>query len=112
MTVNARGITQVQSLPTLIASAAPYFGRDMLETEVIVKRARPGRGHHRHADRGRIARRRSDEKVRLAGLRLIHVFDQSRIQQLVDSRLGDVVQRDHRAAGIDFLLQWVSPGGG
>ena len=42
MTVNARGITQVQSLPTLIASAAPYFGRDMLETEVIVKRARQG----------------------------------------------------------------------
>jgi len=29
-------------LPTLITTAAPYFGRDMLESEVIVKRAREG----------------------------------------------------------------------
>jgi hypothetical protein len=42
MTVNSRGVSQVQSLPTLITTAAPYFGRDMLESEVIVKRAREG----------------------------------------------------------------------
>ena len=42
MTVNSRGVSQVQSLPTLITTAAPYFGRDMLESEIIVKRAREG----------------------------------------------------------------------
>ena len=39
MTVNARAISQAQSLPTLIAVAAPYFGREMTEAEVLLKRA-------------------------------------------------------------------------
>ena len=42
MTVNSRGVSQVQTLPTLIASAAPYFGRDMAESEIMSKRAREG----------------------------------------------------------------------
>jgi len=42
MTVNAKGVSQVQSLPTLIASAAPYFGRDMPESEILSKRAKEG----------------------------------------------------------------------
>jgi hypothetical protein len=40
MTVNSQGISQSQSLPTLIASAAPYFGREMAEPEVLIKRTR------------------------------------------------------------------------
>ena len=39
MTVNARAVSQAQSLPTLIAVAAPYLGREMAEAEVLVKRA-------------------------------------------------------------------------
>jgi hypothetical protein len=39
MTVNSRGVSQVQSLPTLITSAAPYFGRDMAEPEILIRRA-------------------------------------------------------------------------
>jgi len=42
MTVNSRGVSQVQTLPTLVASAAPYFGRDMTESEIMSKRAREG----------------------------------------------------------------------
>ena len=42
MTVNSKGISQLQSLPTLIASAAPYFGRDMPESEILSKRAKEG----------------------------------------------------------------------
>ena len=42
MTVNSKGISQVQSLPTLIATAAPYFGRDMPEPEILSKRAKEG----------------------------------------------------------------------
>ncbi len=40
MTVNSKGISEVQSLPTLIAGAAPYFGRDMAESEIMSKRAK------------------------------------------------------------------------
>jgi len=41
MTVAAKGVSQEQSLPTLIATAAPYFGQDMPEAEVLIKRAVP-----------------------------------------------------------------------
>jgi len=44
MTVNARAVSQVQALPTLIAAAGPYFGREMTEPEVLLKRA-PDSGH-------------------------------------------------------------------
>ena len=39
MTVDAKGIAMNDTLPTLIDTAAPYFGRDMPETETLVKRA-------------------------------------------------------------------------
>lgn len=39
MTVAAEGVSQVQSLPTLVLSAAPYFGREMTEPEILSKRA-------------------------------------------------------------------------
>jgi hypothetical protein len=42
MTVNSKGVSQVQSLPTLISSAAPYFGRDMAESEILSKRVKEG----------------------------------------------------------------------
>lgn len=38
MTVGAQGVSQVQTLPTLVLSAAPYFGRDMAEAEILSKR--------------------------------------------------------------------------
>ena len=39
MTVAAQGVSQEQSLPTLVLSAAPYFGREMAEPEILSKRA-------------------------------------------------------------------------
>ena len=41
MTVAAQGVSQEQTLPTLITSAAPYLGRDMAEAEILTKRAIP-----------------------------------------------------------------------
>lgn len=41
MTVAAQGVSQEQTLPTLIASAAPYFGKEMTEPEILNKRAVP-----------------------------------------------------------------------
>ena len=41
MTVAAQGVSQEQTLPTLIASAGPYFGKDMPEVEILSKRATP-----------------------------------------------------------------------
>jgi hypothetical protein len=41
MTVAAQGVSQEQTLPTLIVSAAPYFGREMTEAEILTKRAVP-----------------------------------------------------------------------
>ncbi len=38
MTVAADGVSQEQTLPTLVLSAAPYFGRDMSDAEIISKR--------------------------------------------------------------------------
>ena len=38
MTVASKGVSQIDTLPTLIASAAPYFGRDMAEAETLIKR--------------------------------------------------------------------------
>ena len=38
MTVNSRGVSQPQSLPTLIVSAAPYFGRPMENAETLIRR--------------------------------------------------------------------------
>jgi hypothetical protein len=38
MTVSARGIDQADGLPLLIASAAPYFARDMTESVILTKR--------------------------------------------------------------------------
>lgn len=39
MTVAAQGVSQEQTLPTLIASAAPFFGKEMAEPEILTKRA-------------------------------------------------------------------------
>jgi hypothetical protein len=39
MTVAADGVSQEQTLPTLIASAAPYFGKDMPEPAILNPRA-------------------------------------------------------------------------
>ena len=41
MTVNATGVSQLQSLPALIAAAGPYFGKDMAESEILTRRAVP-----------------------------------------------------------------------
>jgi hypothetical protein len=41
MTVAAAGVSSEQSLPTLVLSAAPFFGRDMPEAEVLSKRSVP-----------------------------------------------------------------------
>ncbi len=38
MTVAAQGVSQEQTLPTLIATAAPYFGKDMTEPEILTRR--------------------------------------------------------------------------
>ena len=39
MTVAAQGVSQEQSLPTLVLSAAPFFGKEMPEAEILTKRA-------------------------------------------------------------------------
>ena len=44
MTVASQGVSQEQTLPTLIGSAAPFFGREMAETEIINRRVMP-EGH-------------------------------------------------------------------
>ena len=41
MTVAAQGVSQDQTLPTLIVAAGPYFGKDMSEPELITKKATP-----------------------------------------------------------------------
>ncbi|MBI5770682.1 MAG: hypothetical protein HZA93_23090 [Verrucomicrobia bacterium] len=41
MTVAAQGVSQDQTLPTLIATAGPYFGKDMPEVEILSRRATP-----------------------------------------------------------------------
>ncbi|MCX6956245.1 MAG: hypothetical protein NTV51_29275 [Verrucomicrobia bacterium] len=38
MTVAAQGVSQEQTLPTLIASAAPFFGKEMSEPEILTRR--------------------------------------------------------------------------
>lgn len=44
MTVNSIGVNMLESVPSLIATAAPYFGRDMTEPVVITKKiSREGR---------------------------------------------------------------------
>ncbi len=44
MTVNSLGVNMAESLPPLIASAAPYFGREMTEPVVVSQRvSRAGR---------------------------------------------------------------------
>jgi hypothetical protein len=44
MTVNSLGVNMVESLPPLIASAAPYFGRETSDPVVVTKRiSREGR---------------------------------------------------------------------
>jgi hypothetical protein len=39
MTVSAAGVSQEQTLPTLIATATPYFGKDMAEPAILNPRA-------------------------------------------------------------------------
>ena len=39
MTVAASGVSEEQTLPTLIATAAPFFGREMTEPSIFAKRA-------------------------------------------------------------------------
>lgn len=41
LTVTSDGITQSDAIPTLITVAAPYFGKDMKETEILQKPAVP-----------------------------------------------------------------------
>jgi hypothetical protein len=41
MTVAAQGVSQEQTLPTLITTAGPYFGKDMAEVEILTKRVVP-----------------------------------------------------------------------
>ena len=38
MTVNTRGVSMTETLPPLIASGAPFFGRDMPEAEPLIRR--------------------------------------------------------------------------
>jgi hypothetical protein len=42
MTVATQGVSQEQTLPTLIASAGPYFGKEMTESEILTRRVREG----------------------------------------------------------------------
>ena len=39
MTVAAQGVAEQESLPTLVLAAAPYFGKDMPEPEILSKRS-------------------------------------------------------------------------
>jgi hypothetical protein len=39
MTVASQGVSADQSFPTLVSSAAPFFGREMAEPEILSKRA-------------------------------------------------------------------------
>ncbi len=39
MTANSRGVSQLQSLPTMITAAGPFFGKEMEGPEIIIKRA-------------------------------------------------------------------------
>jgi hypothetical protein len=41
MTVASSGVSQDQTLPTLVLSAGPYFGKDMTDVEIISKRSVP-----------------------------------------------------------------------
>jgi hypothetical protein len=41
MTVGAQGVSQGQSMPTLVLAAAPYFGRDYPDPAIISKRTVP-----------------------------------------------------------------------
>lgn len=43
MTVDAGGVSMTQTLPTLVASAAPYFGREMEGPAALVQQMREGR---------------------------------------------------------------------
>ena len=42
MTVDSRGVSQTQSLPALIMSAGPLFGKDMAEPEVLAPHVKEG----------------------------------------------------------------------
>jgi hypothetical protein len=41
LTVSADGVSQVQTLPTLIATGGPFFGKEMSEPEILSKRPVP-----------------------------------------------------------------------
>lgn len=41
MTVAAQGVSQAQTMPALILNAAPFFGQDMSEPEILSRRAVP-----------------------------------------------------------------------
>jgi len=43
MTVSAAGVALDQSLPAVIATAGPYFGREMTEPSTVVRRVKEGR---------------------------------------------------------------------
>jgi hypothetical protein len=38
MTVGAAGVSQQQSLPTLLISAAPFFGKETPEPQILTRR--------------------------------------------------------------------------
>lgn len=42
LTVNSNGVSMVDSLPALILSAAPVFGREMKSPEIVLRRVRRG----------------------------------------------------------------------
>jgi hypothetical protein len=41
MTVNAQGVSVQQALPTVVASASQYFGRELKEPEIVIRRVVP-----------------------------------------------------------------------
>jgi hypothetical protein len=48
MTVNSMGVNMAETVPPLIASASPYFGKETLDPVVVTKRL----GHDGHVDVG------------------------------------------------------------
>ena len=42
LTVSARGVSMTDSLPALVLTGAPYFGRDLKESEILFRNVRRG----------------------------------------------------------------------
>lgn len=50
LTVNSRGVSMVDSLPALILTGAPTFGRDMRAPDIVLRRVRRGAVHYGPAE--------------------------------------------------------------